>query len=377
MVAIPNANADLNPLLSIIVIAHNEEKMLPLCLDSLMGLDYPKDKLEIVVVDNNSTDRTKDIIKKYPVKYAFEKKKGRASARTKGIKEASGKFIAFIDADCIADKNWIKNLVKGFTGDDIGGCGGKTLAYQLKTWVQKYIDSLEIYSHKYALDKAICSLPFLFTNNAIFRFDVLDKVGLFDELFYVGEDVDISWRILLKGYRFKYISNAIVYHAYRTNLLSFCKQIFEWGDIHALLIKKYRNMIKTNSKQFLSFVSFKSNYNVKNFVPFFINLPYFFGKIYGLLRLKFIKKRDFVPLPPSNKIIWWRNNSSINIFKPGVGIYYTLEGTGAKMYELFMKGHKQEEITHSIVNEYNVTLEEAKDDFLSLTKELRENEILQ
>ena len=125
-----------NPKVSIIVIAYNEEKMLPLCLDSLMELDYPEDKLETILVDNNSTDRTKDIIRKYPVKYVFEHKRTRGAARNKGIKASSGEFIAFTDADCIVDRNWIRRLVQGFDSDNIGGCGGRIVTYQPKNWVE-------------------------------------------------------------------------------------------------------------------------------------------------------------------------------------------------------------------------------------------------
>lgn len=75
----------MGPKVSIVLPVYNGEKTLSLCLDSLMNLDFSKDNLEIIVVDNNSTDATKDIIKRYPVKYVFERKEAVEHAGIKGL----------------------------------------------------------------------------------------------------------------------------------------------------------------------------------------------------------------------------------------------------------------------------------------------------
>ena len=75
---------------SVIIIAYNAQKTLTACLDSLLALDFPTDQLEILVVDNNSADHTKDIIKQYPrVTYLFEPNRGRAWARNKGDRKST------------------------------------------------------------------------------------------------------------------------------------------------------------------------------------------------------------------------------------------------------------------------------------------------
>ena len=102
------------PLVSVIVPVYNRGEAIGKCIKSLLAQEYPKKKLEIIIVDNNSNDKTKDTIKKYPVKYLLEKEKGSYAARNKGIEHAKGEIIAFTDSDCIADKQWVSCLAEGF-----------------------------------------------------------------------------------------------------------------------------------------------------------------------------------------------------------------------------------------------------------------------
>ena len=88
--------------ISVIVPVRNNEEMIGDCIESLLAQDYPKEDYEIIVVDNNSTDKTTDIIKKYPVKYLHEEKTGRGIARNTAVKTAFGEIIAFTDSDYIA-----------------------------------------------------------------------------------------------------------------------------------------------------------------------------------------------------------------------------------------------------------------------------------
>lgn len=100
------------PLISVIVPAYNEEKYIRACLDSLTNQDLPKRFFEIIVVDNNSTDKTKEIIKKFPVKYTFEEKRNVVAAKQRGVKIAKGKIIASADADTFYPKSWLSDIKK-------------------------------------------------------------------------------------------------------------------------------------------------------------------------------------------------------------------------------------------------------------------------
>ena len=83
------------PFVSIIVAAYNAEESIERCLEHLLNLDYPD--YEIIVVDNNSTDKTPGLIKKYNVIYLIEEKRGWPAARSRGIKYSKADFVANID----------------------------------------------------------------------------------------------------------------------------------------------------------------------------------------------------------------------------------------------------------------------------------------
>jgi len=100
-----------NPLISAIVPAYNEENYLSYCLRSLINQDFPKKDYEIIVIDNNSTDKTASIAKKFGARVVKEENQGLTYARIRGIKEAKGEIIAFVDADTTVNKDWLKQIL--------------------------------------------------------------------------------------------------------------------------------------------------------------------------------------------------------------------------------------------------------------------------
>jgi cellulose synthase/poly-beta-1,6-N-acetylglucosamine synthase-like glycosyltransferase len=124
------------PTVSVIVAARNEEKSIGECIDSLINLNYPKEKLEIIIINDNSTDKTPEIIdsfvRKYPLIKTITAKpglgnlQGKANAITQGIEISKGEILIFTDADCRVQPEWIKQTVRYFV-DDVGIVGGFTL----------------------------------------------------------------------------------------------------------------------------------------------------------------------------------------------------------------------------------------------------------
>ena len=239
----------MEPTVSIVLIVRNGEDILSDCLDSISRLDYPKDKLEVVVVDNNSSDRTREIIKKYPFKYIFERKIGCAAARNKGIKESTGELVAFTDADCIVDKDWITNLVKGFEDKFVGGCGGRFMSYKLQSLAEMYMDLSRFKDQEYTMKMnnmrihSMSHFPFIMGGNSCYPRKVLEQVGLFDDNFKWLDDVEISIKISTCNYRFKYIKDAIVFCRHKKEAFSLFKKLFNYGYFTPLLYKKYSRII--------------------------------------------------------------------------------------------------------------------------------------
>jgi glycosyltransferase involved in cell wall biosynthesis len=101
--------------ISVVIPAFNEEALIPRCLTAL--LNQTEKPFEIIVIDNNSTDKTVEIVKKFPVKIITEKKQGISYARNAGFALATGDVLARIDADTIVPENWIESIAKHFTQD--------------------------------------------------------------------------------------------------------------------------------------------------------------------------------------------------------------------------------------------------------------------
>jgi len=100
--------------ISIIIPAYNAEKAIKECLSSLTNQSLSRNKYEIIVVDDGSTDRTCEIAKKYKVNVISQGNGGPAVARNRGAREARGDILIFTDSDCIADKDFIEKMIKPF-----------------------------------------------------------------------------------------------------------------------------------------------------------------------------------------------------------------------------------------------------------------------
>lgn len=230
-----------NPFVSVVIPTYNRDKMLRGCLESLLTQTYPKDKYETIVVDDGSTDRTREVVENLAkraepiIKYFYQKNQGQASARNLGIENAKGEIIGFIDDDCIASKNWIINLTEKYSDEKVGGVGGKIVGYNLKTLSEKYIEKSSYLSHeKYGY--------YFATANASYRKEIFQKVGAFDEFCSDKadtSDVDISIRVLKKGYSIEYSAEAIVYHKHPSSIRGLLRRSYLSGIGLMKLTKKY------------------------------------------------------------------------------------------------------------------------------------------
>ncbi|HOW35255.1 MAG TPA: PqqD family peptide modification chaperone [Candidatus Omnitrophota bacterium] len=233
--------SDSKPKVSIVVVVYNGEEKLPACLDSLMRLDFPEQDREIIVVDNHSTDRTKEIILRYPVTYLFEPNRGRAWARNCGIKNAKAVFIAFTDSDCIVTADWLTILYEEILSDDgIAFCGGNILDHRPETIFERYAQTKALLSQQISIE-GLCEedLPRVITANAICRKSILDEIGYFDEDLVTSEDTEMGWRVSLAGYEIRFVPKAVVYHQHIGTLAEFIKHHFEFGKADCTLYRKY------------------------------------------------------------------------------------------------------------------------------------------
>src|SRR5262249_54569139 len=148
---------------------------------------------EIVVVDNGSSDRTREIVRTFPVLLLSEQQRGAAAARNRGIEGSQGEILAFTDADCVVTTGWIRALVEGFRDPAIMGVEGEVALYPGSTPVERYAASIGSHTRQASMNSPL--YPFVNTANVAFRREVIRRVGGFDSRFRSGEDIDLTWRL--------------------------------------------------------------------------------------------------------------------------------------------------------------------------------------
>jgi GT2 family glycosyltransferase len=237
------------PFVSVIVPVLNGEQTIRDCLISLMSMDYPQERREILVVDNGSTDRTAEIVKSFPVYYLLEMQRGVSFVRNKGIRASRGDIVAFTDADCIVTRGWLREFVKAFDDERIGGVAGEIIPYLPLTPAERYAARVRHLSPQKYLSRP--QLPFAVFANLGFRRDVFDQIGLLDESFLsAGESTDFCTRFFRRtDLKLKYAPKAVVLHRHRQTVGQFVKQQWNYGRSHALLYIKYRREIPWGWRQ--------------------------------------------------------------------------------------------------------------------------------
>ena len=200
------------PFVSIIVIAFNMKNYISRCLKSLKSIDYPREEYEIIVVDNGSTDGTREVCEGFDIKYVFEKRRNRGHARNVGIEHAKGEIIAFVDADCEVMKDWLKFHVRDHAHNAIGAVGGAVINPYLKVSNKFAIATHIENSAEFDATSPKRFMYHLPGCNASFKKHVLLKAGFFDKNLHVGEDFLLSKRIMDLGFKLLFDPAAKVSH---------------------------------------------------------------------------------------------------------------------------------------------------------------------
>lgn len=238
--------------ISVVIPAYNEEKRLPECLDALTeGSEQP---YEVIVADGNSTDRTAAIAKARGA-IVIENPKGHAAGgRNAGIKRAKGDVIAFLDADCIPDKDWLKEIRYTFEHEEIDGLGtyiepAKPANRYEEFWGRLSLKILMTYGDTpyYVTEKTLNDA--FITASCAYTRKLLYRLKGFNNWFANNaEDVDLCWRALELGARLKYEPRAKV-------------KAHSPVDLKGIKAKSFRNGVSSSKLQkvYGSFVNYDLN----------------------------------------------------------------------------------------------------------------------
>lgn len=214
---------------SVIVPTHNGEATLPALLESLRRLDYPAEALEVIVVDNRSTDASPAIVARFPeARLVRQPRPGAYAARNAGLAVARGQILAFTDDDCQVDRAWVRQAVACFADPAVGVVAGRILPRGAQGGVERYLaDKRE---HDPGRTFKPDHPPWAAGGNAFYRRAVFDQLGPFDADMISGGDVEMSWRAQLRaGWKLVLCPSAIVWHNHASTLADLFRQQKRYG----------------------------------------------------------------------------------------------------------------------------------------------------
>jgi cellulose synthase/poly-beta-1,6-N-acetylglucosamine synthase-like glycosyltransferase len=226
------------PKASVIVPVYNGEADLPELINCLQAQSYSSDRVEYLVVDNGSRDRTSDLIQKaaqkasaqgITLRYLSEDRiQSSYAARNTGIRAATGEIFAFTDADCRPQPNWLDDLISPFADSSVGLVVGEILALPGKTLLEKHADRHQVLSQQHTLKHPF--FPYGQTANLAIRRQVLEQVGLFRPYLTTGGDADMCWRVQQQtDWKLDFAPTAIVQHRNRSTLQDYQSQWRRYG----------------------------------------------------------------------------------------------------------------------------------------------------
>ncbi len=235
------------PEVTIILPMYNEEKHIEWTLDSVFELDYPKDKLKIICVNDGSTDNTLKLLKKLNKKYNFKiidkKNGGKHSALNKALEEIETEFFACLDADCAVEKDALKHIIEEFDHKNVASVMPIMKVYKPENILQKvqWLEYIMNIFYKYIMGKLDCIHvtpgPFSTYNTKIVK-----NLGGFKKG-HMTEDLELALRLQDNHYKLKQSLNAIVYTASPKNIKAFVSQRTRWYQGTLLNVKDYRHFL--------------------------------------------------------------------------------------------------------------------------------------
>jgi len=248
-------------MVSVIIPCRNEEKFIRICLDSIIANDYPKDRLEVLVVDGMSEDGTREIVEKYARRHTFIKlvknpKKITPAAMNAGSENAKGAFIAIMSAHSEYPPNYLVTAIEYLrkTRADVVG-GPVTTKPAADTLIARSIALAT--SHPFGVGNSsfrtssgegyVDTVPF-----GIYRRDVFSKVGLFDERLVRNQDNELSARIIKSGGKIYLTPQLTAYYYNQATVSGLLKQALKTGMWNVVTLKV--NLDAFRWRHFIPFV---------------------------------------------------------------------------------------------------------------------------
>ncbi|AQU10569.1 glycosyltransferase [Clostridioides difficile] len=327
------------PMISILVPAHNEAKVIGRTVESLLLLNYPKSKMELIVINDNSSDNSKEILENIKDRYnnynftiintdSLTGGKGKSNALNIGYTISKGDFIAVYDADNTPDKNALRYLVQTIVmNDELGAVIGKfRTRNKNKNLLTKFIN-IETLSFQWMSQAGrwqlfnLCTIP---GTNFILRRSIIEEIGGWDSK-AIAEDTEISFRIYKLGYKIKLVPQSITWEQEPETVKVWIKQRTRWAKGNIYVLMKY---IKNIFKQGRNKIVFDIAYFFSVYFLFLTSVI-----IFDILFVLSISKLVEISIPINFFLIWIL---SYLLFIIEVSISLTIEKGEATIENIFI-----------------------------------------
>lgn len=229
--------------ISVVVPAYNARTTIAQCVAALIGQTRPADV--IYVVDNGSTDGTYEWLQERArgeprLRVLRELKRGPSAARNAALRLVNDGIVAFTDADCVAEADWLEQLVASYEDPAVAAVAGGVAGRDPRTLVERYLTMIGFALPDRALLVRRCT-PFVGfpTANLSVRSGVAALLGGFDEQMFFGEDYDLCWRVVRDGGAIAYAPAARVNHVHRATLRTMLARLFAYGAARPRLVGKH------------------------------------------------------------------------------------------------------------------------------------------
>lgn len=234
--------------ITILIPMHNEEQVLSYVLDSLLECDYDRDRLEIIPINDNSTDRTKELLDEYHKKYEFIRPlhrdcpdRGKPVGLNDAMEIATGEIIIVFDADYRPAKDMLKQLAIAFEDPEVGAVMGRVIPYNANKNILTRLINLER-SGGYQVDQQarynLRTIPQYGGTVGGFRKDILLSTGGFNPL-VLAEDTELTYRLYTSGWKVIYANSAECYEEAPETWSVRSKQIRRWARGHNQVLFRY------------------------------------------------------------------------------------------------------------------------------------------